>query len=95
MIARSLVSLRERVMIGLPGFGAPETANIRLHLALLFDLDCYNLDLVVGEADLDLEHGWHDELVGLYRIEVVLLLLLHASGKAASWDVDLVLPKID
>jgi hypothetical protein len=25
----------------------------------------------------------------------VLLLLLHASGKAASWDVDLVLPKME
>jgi len=82
-------------MIGLSGLGAPETADVWLHLALLFDLDCYNLDLVVGEADLDLEHGRHDELVGLYRVEVVLLLLLHASGKAASWDVDLVLPKME
>jgi hypothetical protein len=66
------------MMIGLPCFVVPETANVRLGSALLFDFNCHNLDLVVCKADLNLKHCWHNEFISLDRIEIMFLLLLGA-----------------
>lgn len=52
-------------MIGLAGLVVPETANIGLRFALLFDFNCHNFDLVVSQANLNLEHGRHDKFIGL------------------------------
>lgn len=62
-------------MVSLAALVVSETADVWLGFALLLHLNGHNLDLVVGEADLNLEHRGHNELVSLDRIEVVLLLL--------------------
>jgi hypothetical protein len=53
------------MMIALAGLVVPETANVWLSLALFLDLDSHDLDLVVSKTDFNLEHGRHDEFVGL------------------------------
>ena len=83
----SLVGLREGMMIALAGLVVPETANVWLSLALFLDLDSHNLDLVVSKTDFNLEHGGHDEFVGLNRVKVMFLLLFSASTR----DVHLIL----
>jgi hypothetical protein len=74
-------------MISLSGLVVPETANIGLGFALFLDFNCHNFDLVVSEADLDLEHGWHNEFICFNRVEVVLLLLIGSRP----WNVNLIL----
>ena len=91
VIARGLVCLCERVVVTLAGLGVPETAYVCLRTALFLDLDGHDLDLVVSEPNLDLEHGRHDELVGLYGVEVVLLLLLLLLVHLPTRDVHLLL----
>ena len=70
-----LVSLREGMMVSDSIPVVPETSEVGLRTLLLLYLDSHDLHLVVGEADLHLELVGHDELVGLDRIVVVLLLL--------------------
>ena len=91
VIARCLVGLCERVVVPLAGFGVPETAYVRLSTALFLDLNSNDFDLVVSESNLNLEHGRHHELVGLNRVEVVLLLLLLLLVHLPTRDVHLLL----
>jgi hypothetical protein len=76
------------MMIALAGLVVPETANISLSLALFLYLDSHNLDLVVSKTDFNLEHGRHDELIGLDRVKVVLLLLFTT---LSTWNMHLIL----
>lgn len=91
VVAGCLVCLGEGVVIGLTGLGAAEATDVGLEPVLLFYLHRHDLDLVVRQADLDLEHVRHHELVGLDRVVVVAasrLLLL-------PWYVHLVLPSME
>ena len=76
------------MMVSLASLVVPETADIRLELGLFFNLDGNNLDLIIGKTDFNLEHSRHDELIGLNRVKVVLLLLFTA---LRTWDVHLIL----
>ena len=80
------------MMISLPSFIVPETANVGLHATLLVNLNSNNLDLVVSEANFDFEHIGHHKLISLDRVKVMFLLfpgtsrLLHLT-----WDMYLIL----
>lgn len=87
MVGGSLICLREGMMIALASLVVPETANVRLSLALFLDLNSHDLDLVVSKTDFNFEHGWHDEFVSLDRIKVVFLLLFSSSAR----NMDLIL----
>ena len=50
-------------MIGLASLVVPETANVWLTLALLFYFNCHNFDLIISQANLNLEHGRHDKFI--------------------------------
>ena len=76
------------MMVTLARFVVPETADIGLELRLFFNFYGHNLNLVISQANFDLEHCWHDKLIGLYRVEVVLLLLL---SSLSSWNMHLIL----
>ncbi len=52
-------------MICLAGLVVPETADVWLHLALLFDFNSDDLDLAIFELDLHLEDCGHLELISL------------------------------
>jgi hypothetical protein len=81
-------------MIRLAGFIIPETSNVGFHAALFLDLNCNDLDLVVGQADLDLEHVRHHKFIGLDRIKIMLLLTIGAGAwlhHLPSGNVNLVL----
>jgi hypothetical protein len=81
-------------MISLPGFIIPETSDVGFHTALLLNLHCDDLDLVVGQADLDLEHVRHHKFIGLDRIKIMLLLTIGAGARLhhlPSGNVNLVL----
>jgi hypothetical protein len=76
------------MMISLASLVVPETADIRLELGLFFNLDGNNLDLIIGKTDFNLEHSRHDELIGLNRVKVVLLLLFTT---LRTWNMYLIL----
>jgi hypothetical protein len=52
------------MMVTLPSLVVPETANIGLSSALLLNLNCENLNLVISKTDFDLEHSRHNKFVG-------------------------------
>lgn len=81
VVGGSLVCLREGMMIALAGLIVPETANVSLSLALFLNLDSHDLDLVVSKTDFNLEHGRHDEFVGLDRVKVMFLLLFSSGAR--------------
>jgi hypothetical protein len=76
------------MMVSLASLVVPETADIRLELGLFFNLDGNNLDLIIGKTDFNLEHSRHDELIGLNRVKVVLLLLFTT---LSTWNMHLIL----
>jgi hypothetical protein len=88
VVRSGLIGLRESMVIGLPRLIVPETADVGLELRLLFHFDRHDLDLVVSETNLDLKHGWHDELICFNRVEVVLLLLFTT---LSTWNMHLIL----
>lgn len=89
MIGSRLICLREGVMIGLTCLVAPETPDIGLHSALLLDLNCDYLDLVVSQSDLNLKHVWHHELISLNWVIIIAACLL--CTRHLSWDVHLLM----
>ena len=79
-------------MVGLARLVIAEPADVGFHTALLLDLYGHDFDLVVSEADLDLEHVGHHKLIGFNRVKVVLLLAaVPVRHLPSSWDVHLVL----
>jgi len=76
VVVNDLVGLGESVVVGNSGTVVSETAEVGLGTLLLLDLNSDDLDLVVGETDLDLELVGHHKLIGFNGVVVVLLLLL-------------------
>jgi len=64
-------------MISNPTPVVSETSKVGLRPLLLLNSYSHDFDLIVGEADLDLELVGHDELVSFDGVVVVLLLLRH------------------
>lgn len=64
-------------MISNPTPVVSETSKVGLRALLLLNSYSHDFDLIVGEADLDLELVGHDELVSFDGVVIVLLLLRH------------------
>ncbi len=75
------------MVISLTSLVATETAYIGLHAALLLDLNCHYLNLVVGQPNFHLKHVGHHELISLNRVIIVGFLLT-----TSPWDMYLLLP---
>ena len=75
MVVGNLVCLGEGVVVGDAGTVVPKAAEVRLGALLLFNVNCHDLDLVVGKSNFNLKLARHHKLICLYRVVVVLLLL--------------------
>ena len=75
MEVAGLISLSEGMVVCDARAVISEAAKVWLGSLLLLDSDSHNLDLVIGETDLNFELVWHYKFVSLNRIIVVLLLL--------------------
>ena len=77
MVVASLISLSERMVVSDAWSIVSETTEISLRSLLFLNSYCHDFDLIISEANFDIELIRHDKFVSFNRIIVVLLLLSH------------------
>jgi len=75
MIVSDLISLCKGMVISDARAIISIPTEVRLLSLLFLDVDCNDLDLVVGESDFNFKLSGHHEFISLNRVVVVLLLL--------------------